>query len=221
MKRTRWSFACSLFIALIVSATTGTARAAREFGYGVTYDPRIPLGSFRDFVPDISFGGLQAKMDYFPIDSLSLGLEGQYHLFQRGAETSTAPIDNGAVTGALFRRASFWSFLPTARWYFSSRALRPYAALGVGLATRTETLIVSDLSRHDTSVALIIQPSLGVLWRFADTTDREPSNELARKPLDSLFGLTASVTYAYTTADVLGANNVGYAGIQVGIYAKP
>lgn len=36
-----------------------------------------------------------------------------------------------------------------------------------------------------------------------------------------MFGVTASVTYAFTTADVGGAHNVAYAGLQLGIYAKP
>jgi hypothetical protein len=42
-----------------------------------------------------------------------------------------------------------------------------------------------------------------------------------RKPMESMFGLTASATYAYTTADVAGSSNVSYAGLQIGIYAKP
>jgi hypothetical protein len=39
--------------------------------------------------------------------------------------------------------------------------------------------------------------------------------------VDRTYGLTASFTYSFTTAEVVGAHNVAYAGFQVGIYAKP
>jgi hypothetical protein len=201
---------------------TGTANAAKEIGLGLTYDPRMPIGSFHDAMPNIAFGGMQAKWDYFPLDSLSTGMEVQYHLFQQGPQTGTIPIENGAVTAPVFRSASIWSFLPTARWYFSTRSLRPYASLGVGLTSASEAVVVSDISRRERATALIVQPSLGVLWRFVDAT--QPATEglpPLRRPLESLVGLTASLAWAFTTSDVLGASDVGYVGIQIGLYAKP
>jgi len=216
---------------LAAASTSGTAHAAREVGLGAAYDVRAPVGGFRDFVPNISVGGLQARFDYYPLDALSGGLEAEYHLFQRGVETNTTSIDNGAVTAPTYRFASIWSFLPTVRYYVSSGALRPYVALGTGVTSATGGILASDFSPRSESVAFVIQPSVGVLWRlWSDETPRpgDPSEDAMlasagplRKPMESMFGLTASLAYAYTTADVLGGSSIGYAGIQVGIYAKP
>jgi hypothetical protein len=223
-----------LLVAPLLLATallSGTAHAAREVGLGVTYDARAPIGNFRDFVPNVSFAGFQAKWDFFPLDALSVGIEAQYQLFQRGVETNTTPIANGAVTAPTYKYTSIWSFLPTVRYYLSSGALRPYVALGTGVSSTTGGILVSDLSPRNQGVAFIVQPSIGVLWQlWSDLTPRpgDPGEGALlagvsprRKPMESMFGLTASITYAYTTADVLGVTDIGYAGIQLGIYAKP
>jgi len=56
---------------------------------------------------------------------------------------------------------------------------------------------------------------------FTDPVDAAVQSASRHGRFESMFGLTASVTYAFTTADIVGARNVSYAGIQVGIYAKP
>ncbi len=222
----------ALVAPLLVAALATHARAAKEIGLGITYDPRIPIGGLRDFTPDIAAAGLQVKWDYFPLDRLSIGIEGQYHLFQRGLETNTTPIANGAVTAPTFRYASIWSFLPTARYYFSARTFRPYAALGAGVSSTTDAFLVSDLGRRESGLSFIVQPSVGVLWRLWIDPTRTPEGVAAgdvrpvagaplRGPIESMFGVTASITCAFTTADVISASNVIYAGIQVGVYAKP
>jgi hypothetical protein len=221
----------SLLTTLATIATGTAAHAEREIGLGVAYDPRIPVGSFRDVIPNVGFAGVQAKWDYYPLDALSTGVEVQYQLFQRDTDTTTVAIPNGAVTAPTFRYASFWSVLPTVRYYFSTRTLRPYAALGAGVSSATRAVLVSDVSQRDVSAAFIVQPSIGVLWRLSpDRTARPagdggdaapPGGGPTRRPLDSMFGLTAALTYAFTTADFIGASNIGFAGIQLGVYAKP
>lgn len=229
MKRSRGSVVAFLFVTVATVVTSSAAHAAKEIGLGIAYDPRVPVGSFRDVIPNVAFTGLQAKWDYFPLDRLSLGVGVQYHLFQRGTQTDTVAIPNGAVTAPNYRYATFWSALPVARYYFSTRTFRPYVELGAGVSSSVATVLVSDLGVRNSGVAFIIQPSVGVLWRLpvsrsAGTGDGDlppPSTGYSRKPLESMFGLTASLTYAFTTTDLAGASNVGYAGIQLGIYAKP
>jgi hypothetical protein len=232
MKKYRVVSSVSL-VALALASTLAVrpAHAAREIGLGAAFDPRVPIGSFREFSPDATFRGLQAKLDYFPLDALSIGLDVQYNLFRRDLATDTVEIPNGAATAPTFRYMSFWSVLPTARYYASSSTFRPYAELGVGLSSTNASVLVSDLSVRDVGAALIVQPSIGVLWKIApgpgSTSDGgggealPPAKGFHTKPLDSLFGLTASLTYSFTTADAGRASNVMYAGIQVGIYAKP
>ena len=224
-----WSALAASIACACACTASNDAAAANEIGLGATYDARAPLGSFRTSIKNTSFAGLQVRWDFFPKDVFALGVEAQYNLFERGEATETVTRADAAITGTSFHYATFWSFLPTARYYlFPRNMVRPYAELGVGATLVTSAVLISDQSQRDTSPALIVQPSLGVLIRL--TPDRraeekaERERELgpgAREPLESMFGLTASVTYAYTTADVLTSNNVSYAGLQVGIYAKP
>jgi hypothetical protein len=222
----------ALFLGALLAGTAtftaiGEAEASREIGLGVSYDPRLPLGGFRSFVPNPALAGVQARWDFFPLDALSTGVEVQYHLFQRGLTTDTVPITDGAITATTFRYASFWSVVPTVRYYFSARGdVRPYAGIGAGLTSMTSTVLMSDLSERDIASAFIVQPSLGVLWRLSsDSTAAVASvaeeTYSVRRPLESMFGVTASLSYAFTTADVTGASNVQYAGVQIGVYAKP
>ena len=120
--------------------------------------------------------------------------------------------------------------MPTARYYlFPHGDLRPYAELGVGGSGVTSVVLVSDQSQRTNVGAFLVQPSVGVLWRLwraepeaVEAVDYDVGSVgRVRKPLESMFGLTASATYTYTTADVVGSNDVQYAGLQVGIYAKP
>lgn len=222
------TFAACLLASLAVLATSHPAHARREVGLGATYDPRLPVGGLRTFTPDVALGGFQLKWDYFPLDRLSVGVEVQYHLFRRPLDTDTVAVPDGAVTGPNFRYAAFIGFLPTVRYYVTSGALQPYAEMGVGMATYTTSVLVSDLSQRSTTGAFIFQPSVGVLVRL--WSSRTGASPLAveegptpppKRPLESMFGLTASLTYAFTTADVVTENNVGYGGFQIGIYAKP
>jgi hypothetical protein len=219
-------------LAAVLAATP--AHAAKEFGLGAAYDPRLPVGSFRSFTPDAAFVGFQLKWDFFPLDSLSTGLAVQYHLFRRGLETNTLPLPTGAITAPSFHYATFWSFVPTARYYLKSRTIQPYVELGVGAAAVASNVLVSDLGQHFAGGALVVQPSIGALWRLhTDDSENAERAEVerdlasrgapARSPrrVDHMFGLTASFTYSYTTADVVGARNVAYAGFQFGVYAKP
>jgi hypothetical protein len=217
----------ALLTAATALTTSGAARAAGEIGLGAAYDPRVAVGNFRDFVPDIAFQGVQARWEYYPIDAIAIGFVVQYQFFQRGVETDTVPIPNGAVTAPNFRSISFLSVMPTARYYFSTRGFRPYAEIGVGMSDSTSEILVSDLTQREHRGSLIVQPSLGVLWclspDLADTAAGRAEHPFGyiRKPLESMFALSASIAYSFTTMDVVGATNVGYAGIQLGIYAKP
>lgn len=224
--RVRW--VAALLVSAAVSTTSGDAAAEKEVALGAAYDTRVPIGGLRTLIPNASFTGFQAKWDYYPLDGLSTGFEVQYNLFHRGTETDTLAIPGGAVTATTFRYASIWSLLPTVRYYLFPRgALRPYAALGAGVVAVSSVVLVSDLNQRDLSTAFTAQPSVGLLWRLTPDRTKSPAASGVegvaplRKPLESMFGLTASATYAFTTADVAGASNISHAGVQIGIYAKP
>ena len=230
MKEAQVTRAAALLVGLATTALSGNAAAEREVALGAAYDARVPVGSFRTTIPEASFGGFQARWDYYLTDALALGIGVQYNLFQRDTTTDTLTTADGAITGTTFRYAAFWSAMPTARYYlFPHGDLRPYAELGVGGSGVTSVVLVSDQSQRTNVGAFLVQPSVGVLWRLwraepeaVEAVDYDVGSVgRVRKPLESMFGLTASATYTYTTADVVGSNNVQYAGLQVGIYVKP
>lgn len=232
MRKAKVSGTVAFLVGAAALLASNDARATREIGLGAAYDMRAPVGGFRSFVPNTSFSGFQVKWDFYPLDALSTGVEVQYHLFQRDLVTDSVAFQDGVTTATTFRYASFWSFVPTVRYHFFEHgALRPYLSLGAGAASVTSAILVSDVSRRDNGAAFVLQPSVGVLWRLsperwtpspdAGAEGAAPGMRPRRKPMESMFGLTASLTYTFTTADVASASDVSYAGLQLGIYAKP
>jgi hypothetical protein len=213
---------------LLANVVTGSTAAAEEVGLGLVYDMRSPAGNFRSVAPDVGYAGIQAKWDYFPIDELSLGFDIQCNSFRR---SPGVPEANSSPSPPMYRNVAFWSFLQTARYYFSTSALRPYAEIGAGLSTATGATVADDLSRREGVSGFVVQPSFGVLMRFSEdervrSSDAEDLARFAgsgarRRSRESLLGVTASVSYAFTTVDVGGARDVGFVGFQLGIYAKP
>lgn len=230
MKRPFLLLTLRSLLVLAVVATSGTALAHREIGLGLSYDPRVPVGSLRTLVPDAALAGVQGKWEYYAIDQrLALGFDVQYHYFQQGDAVTTVAIPNGAATAPFTRYAYFFTFLPTARYFpFGGAAstVRPYVELGVGGTSATSAVLVSDLQRRDNTGGFVVQPSLGVLWALvsresAVAVPAEASDPwTSRRPRESMFGLAASVAWALTTADVVAAKDVSYVGVQLGIYTK-
>jgi hypothetical protein len=207
-----------------------TAHADREIALGVSYDPRMPVGGLKTLAPGIAFAGVQGKWEYYAIPGrLAVGFDFQYHSFTERDTSVTVPIDNGAATAPFARYAYFVSMLPTARYFFlgrSSQAIRPFIELGVGATAAVSAVQATDLSRRSNTGGLIVQPTAGVLVPLGSGVIGSRSNGVPEsvpstmRPRESLFGLAASVAWAFTTADVILANNVNYVGIQLGIYAK-
>lgn len=215
--------------AFAVLATTGTAHAQREIGVGVSYDPRMPLGSLHDLVPNPGVAGVQGKWEYYPIDQrLAVGFYLQYNYFQKGPETTTVAIQNGAATAPFTRYAYFLSLIPTIRYFPlgpGSRVARPYAELGTGIADANSGVLASDLSRRTNGAAFVVQPSVGVLWAIV-SKQSEPVAGLENYPnivprtRETMFGIVTSAAWTFTTADLISASNVSYVGVQVGVYTK-
>jgi hypothetical protein len=219
----------SCMFVLVAMATSGTARAQEEIGLGVAYDPRVPVGNLRDLVTTAGLAGLQGKWEYYVVDRrLAIGFDIQYQYFQHEGETTTVQIPNGAATASFTRYAYFLTFLPTVRWFPwpQLQAMRPFVELGVGVMNAVSAVLAADLSRHTNEAGFVAQPSVGFLWSIVSRESElarayEEDPTLPRRTGETLFGLTASLAWAVTTADVIGANDVSFVGFQLGIYAKP
>jgi len=205
-----------LFASVVAAAIAagGPARAAGEMGFGLSYDARVPLGSFRDFVSDPGWQGFQGSLDYFPIDAVSVGVAVQYELFRQDFPTQTMQIPNGAITSEVFRHAAVWSIFPVARAYLLPRAVvRPYLALGVGPVDVIHNAQASDVVVSNDRWALMVQPSAGVFYRIGPN----PPYGLRDDPG---FGVSASLSYAWTSSSFGAVSNLSSLGAQLGLYGK-
>lgn len=222
----------TLLLAFLVGTcgltTSRRASAEKEIGLGVSYDPRVAVGGLRDVVPSAAVAGVQAKWEYYAIaERLALGVGFQYHYFQAGGDVATYQVDSGAVTGAFTRYAYFFTLLPTARVFplgRASSAVRPYGELGLGATSAAGRVLASDLSRRSQTGGLVVQPSVGVLWAIT-SRGGGPDESLEglpppRRSRETVFGITTSLAWTFTTADVFTATNVSYVGAQLGLYAK-
>lgn len=221
-----------ILLPLAALVTSGTARADREIGLGLEYDPRVPLGNLRDVVPAAAVMGVQGKWEYYAVpDRLTLGFGVQYHYFQQGNETRTVDIKNGAATADFTRYAYFFSLLPSARWFPwgpNLRTVRPFVEIGAGITSATGAVLAADLSRRSNEGGFVAQPALGVLWALtshdasaswaAGAAEATPWIKTRRR--ESMFAISASVAWAFTTADILTARDVSYVGVQLGVYSK-
>lgn len=220
-----------LFVASGVAllTTSRAANAQREIGLGLSYDPRLPVGTLHDLVPGVAFAGIQGKWEYYAIPSrLALGVGLQYHYFQHGDEFTTVQIENGAVTAPFSRYAYFLTVLPTVRYFPFGRSwptVRPYVELGAGVTSATGAVLASDLSRRSNEGGVVLQPSAGVLFavysrRSGPSPDTGDASWVARRSRESMFAIAASLAWAFTTADVMTARDVSYVGVQLGVYSK-
>jgi hypothetical protein len=204
-----WS-ACILSITL----APGSAGASHEIGLGISYDGRVPVGSFRNFLENPAWQGLQGQLDYFIADRLSLGVGLQYNLFRQQSPPQTVQIAGGAITATTFRAAEMWSIWPSTRVYLLPRKdVRPYVGLAIGATQVIHTLLTSDIVQTGDQWFLIVQPSAGLFFRFG------PPREHGLRE-DPAVGALIAMTYAFTTASFLDVSNLSYFGTQIGIYAK-
>jgi hypothetical protein len=234
MKRSVAFVSClSALAALATITTSSTARADREIALGLSYDPRVPVGSLHTLVPEIAYAGIQGKWEYYAIaDRLTVGFDVQYQYFQQGTKVATEPLPNGAVTAPFTRYAYFFSILPSVRWFFlgpESRFVRPFVEVGLGATSATAAVLASDLSRRSNVGGFIAQPSVGVIWAIVSREGIRPTAASAsletepwrtRPGRESMIGIVTSAAWSFTTADVLSARNVSYVGLQLGVYAK-
>ncbi len=198
-----------------LAALTSSPRAFADdvMSASISYDARAPIGSFRNFISDVSFQGFQVDASYTISPHFSAGGALQYNHFQQQFGPQTFVVDSGAITAPTFREASTASLFPTATYYpLADGIVRPYATLGVGATSVTRAVQASDLSTRQSTLYVFVQPSAGAEFRLG-----APPGGAQR---DASYGATASVAYAFTTASFANVTNLSYFGVQIGLYAR-
>jgi hypothetical protein len=181
---------------------------AQGFYWSLKYDPSIPVGSVRSFVPNVSPLGfdLDARW-WFKGPSMSVGLGGIYNRFYRQTPQTTYPVENGAVTATVNRIIDVVALAPEVHYYFGpERDVIPYLGLGAGFASVKFHVLVSDLDLQERSSGLIVFPEGGILIPF----DRD---SIILQAL--MFGIRGT----FITSGFRDVSNTSYIGLTLGLLA--
>jgi hypothetical protein len=168
------------------------------FGYEIS----TPVGDLHDFISETSFRGFEIGALWPIYRSLYLGPVFNYHLFYEELGKKTYQVENGALTGNLYRYAQYWTVQAEARYLFlrPDAVARPFAGLRVGMAFATTATLVSDLSLYDTPTGFALSPEAGVLVSVA-----------------SMMQLSASIRYDFSTVSSGDMDNGSYMAYHLGL----
>jgi hypothetical protein len=199
---------------LIILFFSGAAGASDEFTYWGTYDARVPVGSIRSFVGDVSWQGVGFQATYSIGDVIAVGGAFEYNFFEENFPSRTIAIPNGALTAPSTRYVAAWTISPSVTYLpLRSGVVRPFAELQAGPVSVVSATLASDITIRNTDVSLFVQPTAGVFVRLT-----APEHVIRERDIG--FGLVASVSWAFTTAAFENVDFFSYFGGQVGVFAR-
>lgn len=172
--------------------------------YFLDWEITKPLGKFSsDYIDAISYRGFAFQGRHFFTDSISGGLSFSWNRFQQTFDNASFDINNGVVTGPVYRDASMFAVRAIGHYYFLKGALRPYIGAGIGGSWDYAYQQSADLSRSQSNFDFIVSPEAGLIY----TIERGWSS----------IGLNLALRYTYTTATVGNVHDTEAAGLIVGL----
>jgi hypothetical protein len=199
-------------IALIAAAVLflSVPSRAQGFYWTLAYEPSIPLGGIRHATPTPGLAGGAIGARYLISKRWSLGLGGHWNQFSENRSRSTYVFDDGAITGAVFRRVWTASILSEAHYYLAcENAINPYVGVGAGFTWLSNELLVSDLAFEELAHGFTVSPEAGILVAF-DRDLFEPD----RFPMQSVV---IGVRYSIGTASARDVTNTSFVGLTLGL----
>jgi hypothetical protein len=140
---------------------------AQGLYWSLAYEPSVPVGSLRNAVADATAAGGSFGLRYLFTKYWSLGAGGHWNHFAENYPKATYPIDEGAITGAIYRRVWVASALAEVHVYLApDAAVCPYLGVGAGVSWISNQLSVSDLTFDDPAHGFTMSPEVGVLIAF-------------------------------------------------------
>jgi hypothetical protein len=198
-------------VAFAAASYTGIAHAD-GFYWTLAYEPGVPLGSMRNASPYVTPAGASLGARYLFTDHWSLGIGGHWTQFSHTYPVATYPIDNGAATGAVYRRVWVGTLLAEAQVYLKpDRPVNPFFGVGAGIGWMSNQALVSDFSRDDLARGFAVAPEAGILIAF----DRDPYDPPGATAMQSAM---IGVRYSYNAAGARDVSNTQVFSLELGLF---
>ena len=163
-----------LFILAISLCCAGVARA-QNWGtgmrqvYSINYQMSVPVGESRDFIPSMSFEGININWAYFVMDNVSVGLDLSYNNYtHKVGQRIYRPDANTAINAAQYRYTQSIPIKVQAKYFLNPFGpnIQAYTGLGIGALSAGEHIIIQDIDVWDNNWGFLLSPEIGVLIPF-------------------------------------------------------
>ena len=204
-----------LFVLAISLCCAGVARA-QYWGngmrqvYSINYQTSVPMGGSRDFIPNMSFEGININWAYFVMDNVSVGLDLSYNNYShKVGQKVYRPDANTAINAAQYRYTQVFPIKVQAKYFMApfGPGLQAYTGLGIGALSAGEHIIIQDIDVWDNNWGFLLSPEIGILIPFG---------------ADNFWGANITAGYNWSTnkADIGGIkfNNRQSFYINAGLY---
>ena len=203
-----------LFVLAISLCCAGVARAQSYDGarqiYSISYQTSVPVGGVRDFIPNMSFEGININWAYFVMDNVSVGLDLSYNNYShKVGQKVYRPDANTAINAAQYRYTQVFPIKVQAKYFMApfGPGLQAYTGLGIGALSAGEHIIIQDIDVWDNNWGFLLSPEIGILIPFG---------------ADNYWGANITAGYNWSTnkADIGGIkfNNRQSFYINAGLY---
>jgi opacity protein-like surface antigen len=165
------------------------------------YEISAPLSDLKSFISDWSFRGFSVEGRYMLANRLSVGGSLAINRFQTTNTNAQVAINNGVITGPVFRYFDTFAIRAIAHYYLMDGPIQPYVGAGIGGTWAYSYQQVVDIGRSTDNFNFIVDPEVGVLW------------EITHGPTS--LHLNLAIRYTYTTASLVKGSNAQWATLPV------
>ncbi len=160
------------------------------------YQMSVPVGHSRDFIQNMSFGGLNLSWEYFVTHHLTVGASFTYNNYNRKlGQRIYRPTPDMAINAAQFRYTQVFPLKVNVRGYFNPDGfIKTYAGLGIGALSAGEHIVIQDIDEWNNSWGFLISPEVGALIPFGRNAN---------------YGANVGIGYNYST------NKTDFADIKI------
>jgi hypothetical protein len=185
------------------STLAATGYHAPKSLYFLNWEITKPVGNFANYTDSTSLRGFSFEGRNFVRDNVSVGLSFSWNRFYQTFDNASFDINNGTVTGPVYRDAEMFAVRGLAHFYLMKGPLRPYVGAGIGGSWDYAYQQSADLSRSQSNFDFIVSPEAGLMYNIERGW--------------STIGLNLALRYTYTTATVGSIHDTQSAGLILGL----